>query len=685
MKVKEAYEDKLVEVLLMMNPSWKKQEDKLHKIVHRIMEENLLDPTIEMDNNVTGDHATITLTKLCNWMEKENPVISGNATYYCQPEVLEAPTSRMLRALKKGRKLVKKKMFSYQPGSDEYMALDLDQANKKVIMNAEYGGSGTKTAAFYTKYSPAATTLLSQSIITTMAAFFEGYVGNNQKFYHVNECIDWMMTVIQKKTEKIPKWVIRPTAGMVKDRIHEHFIEPAFNDWPTIDRFVDHLNEDRLTYLYYVNNLNQFIRMHPHMQNLIGAILDKLPKMEAAIDKVPPEYAGQFENTNKYNRYVSEEMFLNPYNVPAVIKDELHEFIELTNQFIYLEYITPDSIVKLNNHKRNTVLLVDTDSNMINADMFVSLITHEIFPGQTFGRVPMYNDMILVNVLAAVLDPCIAGILDYYGRCHHMGPEARAELTMKNEFMFRTFFLMQTKKRYAASIVLREGNIIYPFKEEIKGMDFIKAGISSEVEKRFTKMLCDYILFADELDLHGLMTDLKAFEREIYQNTKKGDTKYLKQSQYKPLESYKSVINANGEKVSSGWSNQVFRGSFIWNELYPEQKINILDQVKIIKLNVTSPSDLDVIKDDFPEMYNKVMALIFINASPELKKNGLRNICIPANIQIPEWIRPLINYDALISDMISSFRSVLDALHLQEFNYKTSTGKATTTSCLISL
>ena len=119
--------------------------------------------------------------------------------------------------------------------------------------------------------------------------------------------------------------------------------------------------------------------------------------------------------------------------------------------------------------------------------------------------------------------------------------------------------------------------------------------------------------------------------------------------------------------------------------MYPEQKINILDQVKIIKLNVTSPSDLDVIKDDFPEMYNKVMALIFINASPELKKNGLRNICIPANIQIPEWIRPLINYDALISDMISSFRSVLDALHLQEFNYKTSTGKATTTSCLLSL
>ena len=39
-------------------------------------------------------------------------------------------------------------MFKYNPNSDEYAMLDLDQANKKVIMNAEYGGSGAPTAAF---------------------------------------------------------------------------------------------------------------------------------------------------------------------------------------------------------------------------------------------------------------------------------------------------------------------------------------------------------------------------------------------------------------------------------------------------------------------------------------------------------------------------------------------------------
>ena len=174
------------DTIMQMNP--KLNRDQVEAQVKRITKEDWHDPTIIMDNNVTGKGGVITLSRLCNWIEERNPVISGNATFYCQPSELLSPTSNMLRALKKGRKEVKIKMFEYNPASDEYQMLDLDQGNKKVIMNAEYGGSGAPTAAFYTKYSPAATTLMAQSIITTMAAFFEGFVGDNQKFFSVNEC-----------------------------------------------------------------------------------------------------------------------------------------------------------------------------------------------------------------------------------------------------------------------------------------------------------------------------------------------------------------------------------------------------------------------------------------------------------------------------------------------------------------
>lgn len=684
MGVKRDYLRAAVDTITKMHPEFK--EDDVEKIVSRIIKERFVDPTITMDNNVTGENKTITLSGLCNWIDQRNPVVSGNATFYMQPAEMLSPTSNMLRSLKKGRKMVKKEMFKYKPGSDEYAALDLDQMNKKVIMNAEYGGSGAPTAAFYTKYSPAATTLMAQSIITTMAAFFESYVGDNQKFFNINECFDWMNKVCEKN-EKIPNWVLRPTTKEVSDRICHHFYMLNPRDVPYIENYVRSCTPDQQVYLYYANNIKAFIRNHVNMRQLLVTVMSSLPNYQAAVGKLPDEFEGQFESPEKYNKWISNEMFLNPYSIPKCIESPMNEFIETLNKFVYVEYITPDSIVKLNNHKRNTVLLVDTDSNMINADIFVSFVINELFPGENFGRPKMYNEMILVNVLAASIDRCVIKMLDFYGRTHHMDEPSRAELTMKNEFMFRRFFLMKTKKRYAASIVLREGNIIIPFKPEIKGLDFIKAGVTEDVTKKFQKMLEDHILFSDELELHEMMKELKAFEDEIYHDLRSGGTRFLKPQMYKAEGAYKKIVDSEGRVVGSkAWSLPVFRGAAVWNELYPKQKINSLDRVKLIKLTCTGLSDLEPVKRKFPEEYNQIVAKIFMSNKRDIQSCGLRVIAIPTGMkQIPEWIIDLIDYDLIISDVISSFRSVLESLEIEETSYKTPNGSANITSCLISL
>lgn len=664
----------------------------VEKIVIRKMKEKMTDPTIIMDNNVTGDGATITLTELCGWIEKRNPVISGNATFYEQPSILQSPTSNMLRSLKKGRKQIKSEMFKYKPEDDEYQQLDLAQLNAKVIMNAEYGASGAPTAAFYTKYSPAATTLMAQSIITTMAAFFEGYVGDNQKFFHINECFDWMNIICRKK-EKVPKWVVIPNHWEVAQRIKSHFFMSNPDDFFSIEAYLSNCSDAELAYIYYANNMKSFISNHHKVSTLIKNILSSLPLYEAAIDEVPPEFQSKFppepkgKHVEKYNKWVSNEMFLNPYKIPPVIEPYMKELTELLTQFVYVEYVTPDSIVKLNNHLRNTVLLVDTDSNVINADIFVSYVLNDLLPGETFYRRKLYNEMICVNILAAVLDHCVIKILDFYGRIHHMDENSRKELTMKNEFMFRKFFLMLTKKRYATSIALREGNIIMPFKLEIKGLDFIKAGVTEEVTKRFTKMLSEHILFSDDLELHELMKDLKMFEREIYHDLKSGGVKYLKPQMFKSEGAYKKIKDDNGIEIGNrAWSLPVFRGAAIWNELYPKQKIYSLDRVKIVKLIVTSPTDLERIKVKYPNDYDDIMKKVFMSPSADIQKAGLKVIAIPSTVpQIPGWIVDLIDYDVIISDVVSSFRSVLDALKLEGMNIKTPNGKANITSSLISL
>ena len=677
MSIKDKYIEQSVKALHKMHPEWNK--DKLEKAVHHVVQSKIKDPTIILDNNITGDGATITLSKLCKWIDKTNPVISGNATFYRQPTDLLSPTSNMLRTLKKERKEVKKKMFVLDPKSDEYAALDLEQGNIKVIMNSDYGGSGAPTAAFYTEYSPPATTLMAQSIITTMAAFFESYLGDNQKFFNLNECVDWMNKVCEKD-DKLPDWIVTPTPIQVSKRIIKHFYMLRNEDINVVEKYCEGCTKKELVYLYYANNFKDLIKNHTQLQNLLRDILSTLPNYEAS-QSVPDNFKGKFANEKEYNEWVVKQMFLNPYEIPEAVKKYMDRFIELMRQFVYVEYITPDSIQKLNNHTRNTVLLVDTDSNMILADLFVSFVLNEIFSGETFGRKSMYNEMILVNVICATLSVSVADMLDYYGRCHNMDAESRKELTMKNEFLFRTLFLMLTKKRYAVSIVLREGNIFIPFKSDIKGADFIKAGVTENVSKKFEKMLCDHILYSDDLELHELMRDLKKFEKEIYNDLNSGGMTYLKQQQYKSESGYKASDDGSG-----AWRLQVYKGSEIWNELNPDNKIYSLDRVHILKLKVDSPTDLDVIKDSFKTEYNRILNKVFNSEKPEIQKAGFKVICIPNSIKsIPEWLRPLIDYDMIISNIVGSFKSILEALRLEEVVFKTTNGEVSSTSCLISI
>lgn len=686
--VKKDCINEAVDTIMKILPDY--DRDQIESIVTRKFKERLSNPAVTMDNNVTGMNKEIKLTDLCNWIDRTKPVISGNATFYMQPKVLKSPTSEMLRSLKRGRKEIKKKMFQYKATDDEYKRLDLAQLNAKVIMNAEYGASGAPTAAFYTKYSPAATTLLAQSIITVMAAFFEGYVGDNQKFYHINECVDWMNTIVKKKKDyDIFNWVVIPTYEETSNRIKSHFI--AYNrsyDF-VIDEYLKHCTAKELAYIYYANNIKEFIRRHKKVSNLIKNVLSTIPTYEAVMEdhEIPPRFRDKFRTAEKYNDWIAEVMFLNPYNIPESVKKYMNELTIILNKYCFIEYITPDSIVKLNNHKRNTVLLVDTDSNVIHADIFVSFVLDELFPNETFSRDRLYNDMICVSMLASIIDSCIINMLDFYGRCHNMDEESRKELVMKNEFMFRIFFLMLKKKRYAASILLREGHIMIPFKLEIKGVDFIKAGVTEDVTKRFTEIIRDNILFSNQLDVHGMMRELKRFEKEIYNDLRSGGVRFLKPQMYKSEGAYKTRYDKkSGNTVSGAWSLPVFRAAAIWNELYPNQKIYTMDRVKMIKLIVTSPSDLKKIEQKYPDEYKLVMDKIFNSHNPDIAKAGLKVIALPSTVgQIPKWIIELIDYDVVISDVMSSFKSIINAFRSEIINIKTPNGKANMISSLISI
>lgn len=236
------------------------------------------------------------------------------------------------------------------------------------------------------------------------------------------------------------------------------------------------------------------------------------------------------------------------------------------------------------------------------------------------------------------------------------------------------------KKRYAASIVLREGHMMVPFKLEIKGMDFIKASVSNEVTDRFTKILRDNILFSPSPNLHGLMNDGKQFESDIYRSIHNGSTIYFKTQVFKDPKGYKNPKDA--------WRLQVYRGATVWNILYPLNKIYSLDRVKIIKLLVKDQLDpiLNLVKKSDPVIYDKIMTDIFGSPNPELQKAGLKVIAVPLSVKIlPQWIIDIVDTKVAVSNIMGSFGSVYKVLRIQSLGVNTPNDKAILYSPIISI
>ena len=183
------------------------------------------------------------------------------------------------------------------------------------------------------------------------------------------------------------------------------------------------------------------------------------------------------------------------------------------------------------------------------------------------------------------------------------------------------------------------------------------------------------------------MKDIKLFEKDIRENLKNNGTKYLKSQQYKPEAAYKMKYDKKiSRSVSNAWSIPVFRAVSVWNSLYPKDQIYSLTRVSLLKLIVTSEKDLDVIKDKYPNEYKIILEKIFHSHSPEIVKAGLKVIAIPSSSEkFPDWIKDLIDYDVIVSDVIASFRSILEALKIESINIKTPNGKAVIPNALISI
>ena len=217
-------------------------------------------------------------------------------------------------------------------------------------------------------------------------------------------------------------------------------------------------------------------------------------------------------------------------------------------------------------------------------------------------------------------------------------------------------------------------------------------------------MINKHIIYADNVNVRGMIRDLQEFQDNIKESIRKGEKTFLPNGSVKELAAYKDPT-----------SNQSVKATLAWNILCPDHMIEIPAKVSLVKLNIFKEEDIIDLKKINPEKYDLIMDKIFNDTSgmfvkvkrepiqkikkkdqwwldiPQkyrtkfkekgldawnefvkdcydsdepmevvtITKQGLQSIAIPSNTEIPEWLQPYIDYSTMINNILAPFEPVL--------------------------
>lgn len=665
------YKKEMINTMLQANPKWDKKD--IEKIIDKMIKEKLQNPSVILDNNYTGERKETSLLATLDWIIERKPIIAGNGTFYMNQHEAKNPIAQMLDNFLITRKKLKKEMFKVEDtNSPIYKDLDRSQQNQKINANSYYGASGAPSSAFYSEYSGPATTLSAQSVISTAKNFFESFLCDNYNFININELIHWMNKIIKEDNFELDKFIVRKSIDETYDRLYDKLIIKSYNDDELLYNYLSNLTEDEITILYYKNNIISFMENHKYIQDCFYKIMKNVQNLEKVNDDNYKNIDTHGMSVKEWNAYVDKEYFMNPNITPDAIKDELEVFKTYIMKYVFTKYLSFDRIYRLRNFKRRVVTVIDTDSNILSLDILAGWINDNIIKGESFGRNSEHNSFVLVNSLTYVITEAISQILMYYGEMSNVPEEFRYRYSMKNEFFMPLLIIGKSKKRYISKILLREGNLMNPPKNDIKGFDFKKATCSEFAEERFMKIIKNYIIDSNTIEIKNIIRDLRNFENEIRDSILNGECKFLPNGSAKEIAAYKDPA-----------SEQSVRGTLAWNILNPDNVIDLPAKVSLVKMNIFTEDDIDDLKKTNPDIYNIIIEKIFnddtnifvtkkVNGTDvKIKKRGLQVLAIPSNATIPEWAIPYIDINTMVNNIIAPFKAVLEI-----FNNKfTSEGK----------
>lgn len=622
MSVVETYNDRIVEMYLKTHPNV--NPDIVRNLVNDFTNSNLRNIPCVMHNNMSHETIETSVIDTFDWIEQRNPIISGNGTFFKQHSEYLAPTVKMLEKLQANRKKKKKEMYTYQKGTVEYANANVQQLSIKVIMNADYGGSGTPLSPFYSCYIPPATTGSAKNITTSLICCLEFISENSNqwaKLQNINELFDMIFAVLQDERndrELIEdEYSVNEVASWLLSRMNN----PTGGDRRTLTKFLSALSQKDLTKLMLAFNIRLVLRKYVTME--MSTIIGYLTNHQIDLDNITKESVHECG-----------------YGVkpPEAIVDDIERVSKIIVDNCVYPFIPNDCEVRAANMDRIIVCVTDTDSLMVQFAAYL----------KDFGvDVPNFRDACLIasafgmRLFIEHIIPVMVGYIASF--CNINDKYYRDKFVFKNEFAFLAMALI-AKKMYASSMFVQEGEPRNPHDIAVTGLSFKKRDAAEFLEPIMLDIYDKDILTGKTINISNVLDRFFELRNRLI-NEIGNDPSY-----YKVL-SIKDVGAYDPTKVLPAQ----MRGAIVWNNLMPDEEMQPMDRVIVIPLSFKL---LHEHAGDDPKI-SEILRLSLIDNQNE--KND-PYICLPEHYHdIPYWIKPVIDTQYATDKLLMPFKQLLDA------------------------
>ena len=602
-------------------------EEKLREILMGIAKKRVVNKEAYLHNDYMDNmKVDADLLKLYDWYQKTKPIAAGNGTFFYPQSKKYCPIQDVIDGRISDRKMYQHKRDEYiGPGGDTssymYSYFDMMQMEAKVMINAIYGSFGAQTFQLYNQYTAASTTGTAQSLISTTAMAFEAFLTDSVKFKSLNEMVTFLGNVLVNDERNLSTRGLKiyDDKEIILESLKHKFVKYEDSYEPILRRFLKHRTPEELTRIYYVNNLYALI------ENKI--IKDRLIRI--------------FD--------VSTE-FRNPNDIPEDIQEDLEFIWDYCREFVFYNHAYTEQINRLKHDNRNEVILIDTDSNVINIKPWVDYTIQEIWSRSSTKMDDTDKRFCSVNIIAYLVTRMARELLDRYAEECHVEERYWKRLNTKNEFYFSKILLANVKKRYIANIKLKEGKQVN--KIELKGHDFKKAGSSADIERELMGIIKKNIIDDPLVNVVQIMTDVANLEKKIRESIKNRERTYLVR------------MNCKVEKVyADPYSEGAFTGPLLWNIINPDNVIMIPDKCDIVFIQIPNEKILmEKLGTKFPKIAETIRKYIFHSGIKQLEK-GVKYLALPNDgTPIPEWVLEVIDTERIVTRNAGTFYPVLKAL-----------------------